>query len=425
MLPTIVFPTRTLNTFLAALGLSLTKPQAQHLREVVEGLLMLDGRKTLAAITRQLVAERDIFAVADFFRASPWTVDALRRPVRAALLADLCAHVGTLPADRRIVVVSLDDSTCHKPRGSRHFAPVDWHADYTEHTAGVGPNGQRYSYGLPVVTCRVSAGGRAYTVDWRMYLRGATVRRLNRTRPRRQRLPFRSKLSLAREMLAALAPLLPPGCRIYVVFDSWYASAKLLRFCLRQGWHVICDLKANRTLDGRPLHTHAQLLRHQRYDRTILRATDGDQTYYTRTLSGHLRRLAAPVTVLQSRRHPRDHHPKYLLCTDRRLTAQEILILYALRWGCEVDYLYLKTRLGLEDFRLRSVEGIAKYIAVVFLALAFLQRQQVRGNHPTLSETLAAHRAVHQRQLLKAVVRHALRHRVAEPVFKRFLREAA
>ena len=90
-----------------------------------------------------------------------------------------------------------------------------------------------------------------------------------------------------------------------------------------------------------------------------------------------------------------------------------------------MDYLYLKARLGLEDFRLRSVEGIAKYIAVVFLALAFLQRQQVCGDHRTLSDTLAAHREVHQRQLLKVVVRHALRHRTAEPVFQRFLREVA
>jgi hypothetical protein len=289
----------------------------------------------------------------------------------------------------------------------------------------VGPQGQRYAYGVPVVTCRVHVDGHAYTVDWRLYMRAQTVRRLNRTRPKRQLLPFRSKLSLAREMLTALAPLLPPDCRIYIVFDSWYASTNLIRFCLRQGWHVICDLKANRSLDGRPLHTYTQLLRHQRYDRTIVRATDGDQTYYTHTLIGQLRRLAAPVTVLQSRRHPRDHRPKYLLCTDRCLTPQEILTVYALRWGCEVDYLYLKTRLGLEDFRLRSVEGIAKYIAVVFLALAFLQTQQVRGNHRTLSDTLAAHRETHQRQLLKAVVRHALRHQSPDPVFKRFLREAA
>lgn len=424
MLPTIVFPSRALKTFLNGLDLMLTRPQRRPLDEVVKGLLATDGRKTLATLTRQLVPERDIYAVADFFRESPWTADVLT-PLRDHLMAALSTRLATVPAARRVVIVRVDDSTCHKPRSSRHFEPVDWHGDYTEHTAGVGPQGQRYAYGLPVVTCRVHVDGHAYTVEWRLYMRAQTVRRLNRRRPRRQRLHFRSKMSVAREMLTALAPLLPPACRIDVVFDRWYASAKLIRFCRRHGWHVICDLKTNRTLDGRPLRTWAQLVRHQRYDRTIVRATDGDQTYYTRTLVGQLRRLAAPVPVLQSRRHPRDHHPKYLLCTDRRLTPQEILTFYALRWGCEVDHCYLKTRLGLEDFRLRSVEGIEKYIAVVFLALAFLHTHQVRGSHRTLSETLAAHREGQQRQLLKVVVRHTLRHRSPEPALKRFLREVA
>lgn len=386
MLPTVCFTSDALKTFLDDLGLSLTNPQRRHLEEVSEGLLMTEGRKTLCRLTRQLVEERDVYAVADFFRASPWTVEDLREPLLAQLMAEVRARVAALPAPQRVVVISLDDTTCHKPRSSRHFEPVDWHGDYTEHTAGVGPQGQRYAHGVPVVTCRVSVGDQAYTVNWRLYLRARTVRRINRRRPPHKRLPFRSKMSLAREMLAELAPHLPADARIYVVFDSWYASAKLIRLCLRRGWQVIADLKANRTLDGVPLRTHAQTLRHQRYHRATLCATDGERTYYTRTLQGHLKRVPSPVTVLQSRRHPRDHHPKYLLCTDRTLGPREILELYAARWGCEVDYLYLKTRLGLEDFRLRSVEGIAKYIAVVFLVLAFLQAQRIRGRHRTLSD---------------------------------------
>jgi hypothetical protein len=115
---------------------------------------------------------------------------------------------------------------------------------------------------------------------------------------------------------------------------------------------VICDLTAHRTLDGRPLRTYAQLVRHQRYDRTTIRATDGDQTSSTHPVCGHLRGLGAPVTVLQSRRHPRDHHPKYLLCTDRTVPAQEILTPDAARQGYELDY----SPWGVEDFRVRPIE---------------------------------------------------------------------
>jgi len=50
-------------------------------------------------------------------------------------------------------------------------------------------------------------------------------------------------------MLTELAELLPPGHRVYVLFDSWYASAKLIKFCRRQRWHVICAVKANRRIE--------------------------------------------------------------------------------------------------------------------------------------------------------------------------------
>ncbi len=93
--------------------------------------------------------------------------------------------------------------------------------------------------------------------------------------------------------------------------------------------------------------------------------------------------------------------------------------------GCELDYFYGKTRLGVEDFRVRPVEAIATYIAVVSLALLFLQVQRVHGQHRTLAEAQAAPRQGHLRQVLLAVVHHTLQHGAAEPVLKRFLREAA
>ncbi|MDR7434566.1 MAG: transposase [Armatimonadota bacterium] len=425
MLPTILFTSPTMKSFLEELKLPLNRPQRRHLEEVVEGLLVTEGRKTLTALTRQLVEPRDIYAVADFFRQSPWDAELLRVPLLHHQMAMICALLATLPPSRRFLIISIDEYIAHKPRSSKHFEPVDWHADHTEHTAGVGTTGQRYAYGLPVVTCRVHVAGQAYTVNWRPYLRERTVRRLNRKRPPHARLHFRSKFSLAREMLAEIAPLLPPDCRIYIVFDSWYASKKLIRFCLHQGWHVICDLKPNRRLDGKPLHALAQTLRHQHYDRVTISATDGKRTYYTRCLQGYLNGVPMLATVLQSRRSPADRRPKYLLCTDPTLSPREILTYYALRWGCEVDYLYLKTRLGLEDFRLRSVEAITKYWAVVFLALAFLQVRKEKGGYRTLSDALAAHRQWHLHQFFKEVIRQALRHKSVPPMFTRFLAEAA
>jgi hypothetical protein len=79
------------------------------------------------------------------------------------------------------------------------------------------------------------------------------VRRLNQQRAPEQRLRFRKKTMRAQDMLMALQRLLPPGFHVYVLFDSWYASHRLLKFCRRRDWHVICAIKSNRTLDDKKL----------------------------------------------------------------------------------------------------------------------------------------------------------------------------
>jgi len=51
------------------------------------------------------------------------------------------------------------------------------------------------------------------------------------------------------------------------------------------------------------------------------------------------------------------------------------------RWATEVDYLYLKSRLRLEDFRLRSIEGITKYFTLTFLTLAYLSWRETEEQY--------------------------------------------
>jgi len=62
------------------------------------------------------------------------------------------------------------------------------------------------------------------------------------------------------------------------------------------------------------------------------------------------------------------------------------------RWAIEVDYLYLKTRLGLGDFRVRSMEGIERYFMLTFLTLAYLARRKAEEGASSLSEVIALHR---------------------------------
>ena len=370
MLKLIVQHSPKLLSFLCALQLRLTKPQWQHVMRIADALIVSETRhKTIASLYRVIVEAPDPSNGADSLRLSPWTADDLRAPLRHFIVTDLVAYAHE--TDEWTLYVSLDDSLGAKDKGTRHLEAVEYHHD---HTKSQGKKKPFYTNGAVHVEVRLELGVRSYAYDWRLYLREKTVRRLNKQRVPEQRLRFRKKTALAQEMLTELQQLLPPGFQVYVLFDSWYAANRLLKFCRRQHWHVVCAIKSNRKLDDQKLSQWPQALQHQRYQRVQLTATDQrSRTYLVRTLQGKLTKLPFAVCVLISKRHPRDKHPKYFLCTDLTLSAQQILPIYQKRWPIEVDNFYVKQQLGLADFRVQSYEATEKWFAVVFLALAFLQ----------------------------------------------------
>ena len=422
MLKLIVHHAPKLLVFVCGLHLRLSKPQWQHVIRMAEALIVSDTRhKTIAGLYRLIVDAPDASHGADRLRLSPWTTEALRAPIRHLTVAD-CGAYATETNDWTLYV-SLEDSLGAKDKGTRHLEAVDYHHD---HTKSQGPKKPYYTNGTVHLEVRLQLGARSYAYDWRLYLREKTVRRLNRQRAPQQRLHFRKKTSLARARLEGLQQLLPAGFQVYVLFDSWYAANGLLKFCRRQGGYVIGAIKSNRKLADKQLSQWPQTLRHQRYQRVQLTATDQRlRTYLVRTLRGNLTKLSFEVCVLISHRHPRDKPPKYCLCTDLTLSAQQILSIYQKRWPIEVDNFYVKQQLGLADLRVQSYEATEKWFAIVFLALVFLQW---RLNHAAAKERLQSladvvrqHRYEHARTFVEAVCQEAVQLTDYLPVLQRFL----
>jgi Transposase DDE domain len=404
------------------LHLRLTKPQWQHVLRLADALIVSEARhKTIASLYRLVVEAPDPSNGADSLRISPWTAEDLRAPVRHFTVADLVAyahatHDGTL-------YVSLDDSLGEKDKGTRHLEAGAYHHD---HTKSPGKKHPYYTNGTVHIEVRLQLGVRAYAYDWRLYLREKTVRGLNRHRAREQRLRFRKKTSLARDMLAGLPQLLPAGFQVYVLFDSWYASNGLLKCCRRQGWHVMCAIKSNRTLGDKKLSQWPHALRHQRYQRVQLAAADHRlRTSLVRPLRGKLTKLSFEVCVLISRRHHRENHPQYFLCTALALSAQQILSLSQKRWPIEVDNFYIKQHLGLADFRVQSYEATEKWFAIVFLALVFLpwrlHHAHAKEHMHSLADVVRQHRYEHARTLLETACQEAAKVNDSLPILKRFL----
>ena len=422
MLKLIVHHAPKLLVFVCSLHLRLSKPQWHHVIRLADALIVSDTRhKTIAGLYRLIVDAPDASNGADSLRISPWTAEDLRAPLRLFTVTDLVAYANE--TNEWTLYVSLDDSLGEKDKDTRHLEAVAYHHD---HTKSQGKKHPYYTNGTVHLEVRLQLGARSYAYDWRLYLREKTVRRLNQQRMPEHRLHFRKKTSLARDMLEGLQQLLPAGFQVYVLFDSWYASNGILKFCRRQGWHVICAIKSNRKLDDKKLSQWPQALRHQRYQRVQLTATDQrPRTYLVRTLRGKLSKLPCEVCVLSSQRHHRDQHPKYFLCTELSLTAQQILPIYQKRWPIEVDNFYVKQHLGLADFRVQSYEATEKWFAIVFLALVFLQW---RLNHAhtkepwhSLADVVRQHRYDHARTLLETACQEAAKLGDYLPVLNRLL----
>jgi len=297
---------------------------------------------------------------------------------------------------------------------------VDWHFDH---------NQKRTIRGGCHVVLRLHWGAYHFPLLWRLYLRESTVRRLNRRR-KGPRLRYRSKLELAREMLQQLIPLLPKRNPVYVLFDSWYTSAKLVKWIRQQGWHVIAAVKSNRKVSGQKLTDWHREFKGRSYDRVSLELANGQRrTYWVRSLTGRLRGVPGEVRVLLSQRGPGVRTPKYFLCTDLKLSAQEILSRYQHRWSQEVDYWHVKLQLGLGDFRLQSYEAIEKWYAVVYVTLVYLywrcyEYREAHGRTTSLSEVMTRIRQEHQREVLRAACEEAAQGTPVEQVLERYLGEA-
>jgi hypothetical protein len=352
----------------------LSLPQRQHVLEMADALLVCEERKTLAALQRQFLDATDPCNWAAFLRVSPWPADMVRNSLRRRHLAWLLeeAQRRGLP---KVLYLNLDDSLGKKDKQTHCLQPVDWFHDHNESTPGQPCYHKAFCY----LECTARVGNITATLDLRLYLRAKTVRRLNRHRSAPQRLAFRSKNSLARAMLESVRPLLPTGWTIYVQFDSWYASERLLKYVHRQGWHTVCGLKSNRKLQGQRLRQFATTLPHKWYTRVRVTAADGQvTTYFVRDAVGRLSRVPFDVRVLFSKRHPRARSWAYFLSTDLARSVVETLRGYGGRWSCEVVNFYVKTQLGLADFRVRSYEAVDHYVVVVHLAWAYVEERFVQ-----------------------------------------------
>lgn len=221
MFPIIVSNNPKLCTFVDQLKLPLSAPQRRHVLNVADSILVTDGTKTLAALMRHCLNAPDASNVADTFRIAPWEATAIGKPVATEMVRTALAHLDTL-SEPHFLLVNIDDSLTIKDPDTRHLEGVDWHYDH----AASRRKRARYQNAMCSIIVTLVAGSHSFTFAVQPYLKNKTVRRLNRSRQKEQRLHFASKYRIVRSILECLVPLIPKTVRVYVQCDAWYSSAR-------------------------------------------------------------------------------------------------------------------------------------------------------------------------------------------------------
>jgi hypothetical protein len=413
MLTWIVAHSDAVCNFFLPLLIGFSPAQQRHALNVIEALLVCPFKhKTLAGLTRLLgLPHADEFALADFFRVSPWDSQPIQQALPRLLLRTVCTIQQR--TGWRLLFLSVDDALCPKDVATQALDAVSFHYDHVQPRRQSG----KFTNASCYVMLHLQLGPVQFTLSWRLYLKRKQVQKLKRQRAGQglPQLTYRKMSALVEEMLTEIAPQLPQGCHVYVLFDAWYDNHHLLKFIRRQGWHWICATRSNRVLSERPVRQWWGHLNHQRIERVSVHSATRSHTYATRHVVGRLRRYPDLVVAIISKRERRDLHPAYFLCSDVTLSVRCMLKYYGYRWQTEVDNRYLKERFGLADYRVHSIEAIQHWHVLVFAAYAFVQYQRalplLKDPHATLqplSDVLAAHQHGHVRQTvcqLAALVR--------------------
>jgi hypothetical protein len=423
MLTKIVHNSPKLCAFLEPLIESLSAPQRQHSRDLCDALLVCESEHTLAALQRQFVETTDASNWADFLRISPWNAQRVRAELLEAQIS-FAIEEGQKSCQAREIYLNIDDSIGEKHRDTWRLEVVDIHHDHTNST----PKHPRYINGFCYVVCTMRVGDVAVTLDFQLYLRKRTVRAINRTREPDERIHFRSKNTIAREMLKRIAPLLPEGWMVIVQFDSWYASNKILKFVhrrKRQQWEFTCGVKFTRKLNGVSLDTHHRKLKHKVYTPVSVKTAEGKTNYFVRCLDGRFTELPIDLRVLISQRRKGQKYPAYFASTRIGCKPQAILQGYSGRWSCEVVNFYTQRRLGVEDFRLWRYEAVDRYLVAVALSWAYVEQRFVKERGPEIKchgDLIRRHREEHAEAWLIAALKMAQDGATLDQVLQRFLR---
>jgi Transposase DDE domain len=176
---------------------------------------------------------------------------------------------------------------------------------------------------------------------------------------------FQTKVAMVKTMLRELQFPLP--CKVYLLADAWYWSKDMAKACRKRGYHMISQLKSNGTLrvEGKSVPVQQLATEPSSYREFSLLLYGKNKTLKIKKIIGDIKDFGKVALVIVQEKRKK---PRFLISTNTHLAALDVVRYYAKRWKIEQMIKDLKQRLGFGDYQTRSLQAIARHVALSLLS---------------------------------------------------------
>ena len=329
---------KEVNKYLSFLKNCFTKPQFNHVKNYVGGLIALN-KKTISSISNSSREEKDQSNLNRFLTEAEWSEDEVQ---------DRYVKKISHQTKRKPTSLIIDDSIAEKT--GKHIEEVQYHKDHS---------GNGFVFGHQVVTALIMCFGLLLPLFPKLYSKKT-----------------QSKIELAKQIIEYASSKIKI-CQ--VIIDSWYVCNEIIKLCLKKGLTIIGNIKSNRLIQ----FEEGVWIKLSKYYKSISRKRKefqtliiDDKTYKVHSKIVKLKKVGE-IKLIISRQWLEDKkkwsRPFYIICTD--VSKSEICILreYTKRWSIETFHKDIKQNLGLEAYQMRLKKGITRHLILVTLAYAVLK----------------------------------------------------
>ena len=331
---------KEVNKYLNFLKNCFTKPQFNHVKNYVGGLIALN-KKTIKSICASSKEEKDQSNLNRFLTETDWNED----EVQDRYLKKINHQTKGKP-----ISLVIDDSLSKKT--GKHIEEVQYHKDHAS-------NG--YVFGHQIVTALIMCMGLLLPLLPKLYSKKT-----------------QSKIEFAKQLIEYASSKIKIS---QVIIDSWYVCNDIIKLCLKKGITLIGNIKSNRVIqfeDGK-----SKWIKINKYYKSISRKKKcfttiiiDDVTYKIHSKIIRLKKVGFVKLVISRQwleEKKKCSRPFYIICTDTTKPDLYILRNYIQRWSIETFHKDIKQNLGLEAYQMRLKTGITRHLILVTLAYAVLK----------------------------------------------------